>query len=402
MASVVIKTLSTGERVYYANVKRDEKWTRVPTGIEAKGPRSEKLAQAWANAKQKEIDEEAKRDPVPEVKLCGPLVEEWIKSLANRAKQEDEWRARKYLLPRFATLPVRSITKGEVVKWLDELARTKKVLRKRDGKASESADVLSGASRKKLFTLLSRFLSWACAREYVEANACKAVPTLERPQADGERKTAWLSDPAKVQAMCWCLGPNFGLMFATARVGGMRLCEVVGLRVGDTDWLEDGVLHVQHSYDVRMLKEDTGRSPNRKEKWSPCHDATVAASLLALAKRRREAGASESDRLFDHLPKRPGTIRQACSRAWHAAAKAVGGVDGLGWYESRRHSFASQALANGARYEEVSKALGHATVDTTARFYDRHRERSFASLPSTDIGAPLPEPAKVLQLRRVS
>jgi hypothetical protein len=63
MASVVIKTLSTGERVYYANVKRGDKWTRVPTGIESKGPRSEKLAQAFADAKQKAIDDEAQRAP---------------------------------------------------------------------------------------------------------------------------------------------------------------------------------------------------------------------------------------------------------------------------------------------------------------------------------------------------
>jgi hypothetical protein len=69
------------------------------------------------------------------------------------------------------------------------------------------------------------------------------------------------------------------------------------------------------------------------------------------------------------------------------------------WYESSRHTFASRALAGGARYEEVSKALGHSSVAVTARYYDRHQERSFASLPSVDLGQPSPE-GKVLNFPR--
>jgi integrase len=402
MASVVIKTLSDGRRVYYAQVKRAGGWTRIPTGIEAKGPRSEKAAQQIADAKQNEIDEAEKHppQPEPEVKLCGPLLEEWIESLDNRAHKTDEWQAKKYLLPRFAELPIKSVTKSTVIKWLDELAMTKKTTRTRKGKTIKSAEALSSASQKKLFTLLSRFLSWCSARDYIDSNPCLNVPTTERPQDSAKRKRPWLSDAAKVQAMCWALGPRFGLMFAAARTGGLRLCEVAGLRLSDTDWLEaEGNLHVRFSYDREQLKEDKGHGPDRKDKWSPIHDATVAVSLVALAERRRAAGAKEDDRLSDHLPVNEGAIRTACARAWRDAAAAVGGVDGLGWYESSRHSFVSGGLAAGARFEDLSKAVGHSSPSVTARYYV---ERKFASVPTSDIGAAPPEPAKVIPLRRVS
>jgi integrase len=381
MASVAIRQQKQGA-FYYAQVKRDGKWTWVPTGIEAMGKRTHSAAIAFADAKQKQIDEEAKNPPQPqsEVKMCGPLLEEWLKALDNRSADNDRCRGNKYLVPRFKDLPVTKLTKGEVVTWLREL------------KAGE----LAGGSRKKLFTLLSRFCSWLSAGDNIDANPCRNVPTTERPQDDGKKRRPWLDDEAKVRAMMFALGPTYGLMFATARTGGLRLCETAGLRVGDTDSLESGVLHVRYSYDVAMLKEDKGRGPERKDKWSPIHDPTVAAALLALAQRRRDAGAKEDDRLFDHLSAKPNAIRVACSRRWRKAATLVGVTD-LSWYESSRHSFASKALASGARYEEVSKALGHGNVNTTARYYDRHVEQKFASLPKSDLGASLPE-GKVIRL----
>jgi integrase len=191
-------------------------------------------------------------------------------------------------------------------------------------------------------------------------------------------------------------------MFMVSRTGGLRPpCEVAGLRVSDTDLLESqGVVRVRYSYDTPMLKEDKGRGTARKKKLAPIHDPTVAGALLALAKRRRDAGASEEDRLFDHLPAKPGAIRTAWKRVWDAAKEAVPGVE-LQPYEMARHSFASKALANKARYEEVSKALGHASLNTTARYYDRHVEREFSSLPATDVGAPLPD-AKVLPFKKAA
>ena len=221
----------------------------------------------------------------------------------------------------------------------------------------------------------------------------------ERPQDNAKRDRPWLQDEATVRAMMWALPPTFALMFATGRTSGMRPSEVVGLRVADTDELAaSGVLTVRYSYAIALLKQDKGRTDQtRKKTLAPIHDTTVAAALLAVAARRRAAGAKEEDRLFDGLPAKPAAIRRAWSRAWKAAAARVG-VSGLGWYESTRHSFASKALASKARYEEVSKALGHASVTTTSRYYDRHVEREFSTLPTTDVGAPLPD-NKVLPLR---
>jgi len=282
------------------------------------------------------------------------------------------------------------LTKGAVVKWLRE---------RRGAKVSEP-------SLKASFILLSRFCSWLSAADIIEANPCRAVPTVERPQDSPKRERPWLQDETVVRALVFALPPSYALMFAVGRTCGARPAEVCGLRVADTDRLEaEGVLTVRGSYDQGMLKEDKGRGGARKSKLAPIHDPTVAGALLGLAKRRREAGAKDGDRLFDHLLAKPGAMRTAWARAFkkakaavEAAATRVAGEPvtiPTKWYDSTRHSFASDALAHGARYEEVSKALGHASVATTARYYDRQVERAFATLPARNLGAPVQE-AKVL------
>lgn len=339
---------------------------------------SKKTAQRWIDAFEAEI-QAGKPDP-RQLPLCGPLLEKWIDSLSNRDAENDRWRARKHLTPRFKDLRVDRLTKGEIVRWLRELTAAK----------------VSGPSAKKLFTLLSRFCSWLAAADVISGNPCRDVPAAERPQDNDRRDRPWLQDEAKVRALLFALPPAYALMFATGRTGGLRPSEVAGLRVSDTDRLaREGILSVRYSYDTPLLKQDKGRRDRpRKKTLAPIHDPTVAAALLALAERRRAAGAGPEDRLFDHLPAKPAAMRRAWARAWKAAAAAVGGVEGLVWYESTRHSFASKGVATG-RYEEVSKALGHANLNTTARYYDRHQETAFASLPTTDLGAPLPE-AKIL------
>jgi integrase len=275
-------------------------------------------------------------------------------------------------------LPVDKLTKGEVVSWLRELKATK----------------LSGDSRKKLLGLFSRFCSWLSASDTITSNPVRDIPKIERPVAAAKQPDApYLDDEEKVRAMIFALGPRFGLMFAVSNRAGFRLGEACGLRLSDTGWLEkEGVLRVRHSYDAR-LKGDKGTGA-WKEKFPPLHDAAVAGALLSLATSRKEAGAKPEDRLFDFLPVKPNACRVACSRAWREAAP-LAGVKALTWYTASRHTFASRALAAGASIEQVSAALGHSSPTITQRFYNRHQERGFATLPKLDLSAPLPD-GKVL------
>ena len=265
-----------------------------------------RTVQKWIDGVQAEIDA-GKPDPTAKL-LCGPLMETWIASLDNRAHRIDEAQAKKYLLPRFADMPIKSITKGEVIRWLDEFAKTKKTTRTRKGKTIKSTELLSPASQKKLFTLLSRFLSWASARDHIEGNPCRLVPTGERPQDAGGARRPWLADEEKVRALVYALGPQYRLMFATARAGGLRLNEVCGLRVTDTDTLAaEAVLVVRYSYDKPILKQDKGRA---------------SAQADACADTRRHAGG---------VPAGPGAAQARSGRQGRRSAvrppRAQGGRD---------------------------------------------------------------------------
>jgi hypothetical protein len=167
--------------------------------------RTRKEAQRWCDKKQEDVDA-GKADP-RKAETCGELMETWLESLDNRSADNDRWRAEKYLVPRFKDMRSREITKGLIVTWLRELKAT---------------TPLSGASRKKLFTLLSRFCSWLSAADKIDANPCRAVPTLERPEESGKPERPWLSDEAKVRGILFALPAGYSLMFATGRTGGLR------------------------------------------------------------------------------------------------------------------------------------------------------------------------------------
>ena len=369
MASIAIKTLLDGRAGLLRARQKSQPVDVVPDRHrrQGQGVRKGGAADRGREAKRR-LDDETKnpRKPVPVVKLCGPLLDEWLAALDNRGASDDRWRGKKYLVPRFKDLPVDRLTKGEVVAWLRELKATTK---------------LTGGTRRKIFGLLSRFCSWLSASDTISSNVCRDVGTKERAtRRRAAQSPVVLRRGESARDDVRHVPPGFALMFAVGRTGGLRLCEVAGLRVADTDTLGEGVLHVRYSYDRPQLKEDKGLSADRKAKWAPIHDSTVAASLAALAKRRRDAGAKGTSVCSDPTPGQSagyphGGVERLAQRSregrWCGRARLL-----------RIHAalvFASKALANGARFEVVSKALGHSNVAITAKHYDRHVERKFAT-----------------------
>jgi hypothetical protein len=65
-------------------------------------------------------------------------------------------------------------------------------------------------------------------------------------------------DETKVPELAAALGHDLGLAFYLANRSGMRLGEVVGLRMGDLDFLPDGVIRVAHSYGGPLKEDRTG------------------------------------------------------------------------------------------------------------------------------------------------
>lgn len=312
---------------------------------------------------------------------CGPLMEEWAASLSNRSAEDDRSRVRRYVLPCFAERTVKEVTVPIVIRWMDQL---------------KAAGKLSASSQRHCLNLVSRFFSWAIERGLASVNPVRQIPMGKRPQPQQRRDVPWISDETIVRRLVHALPEPVGLLFYLGNRSGLRLGEIVGLRLSDLDGLTDGAVRVRFSYDG-PLKED--KHGTGKVKWVPA--AEDAAALLGpwLAK-RRAAGAGPEDYVFP-CANRGGSYyrKEYVEGCWERVARDLG--LSLTWYQATRHSFVSRNLSAGASLDEVSAAVGHSSPLVTKRYYDHHIRKKFSPTlrQGLGLGLALPE-AKILHLPR--
>ena len=350
-----------------ASGERKQRW-KLLAGVQTKKQATQELARV-------EREVAAGRDPFPErvaPSSIRPLLDQWGKSLKNRNADDDRSRTKRQLVPRFGKMTLEQITLPVVMTWIDELG--------------ESG--LSPQTQRHALNTLSRFFSWCIERGLATINPVRMVPVGKRPTPPIDRDQPWLEDETTVPELVTALGNDLGLAFYLANRSGMRLGEVVGLRMGDLDFLADGVIRVAHSYGGPLKEDRTGEG---KVKWIPAPSDAEEMLKLHLA-RRRLNGAKADDLVF--MPP-PGGRRRKLSWAgyrkesveaeWDRASAAVGVT--MSWYQATRHTAVSRALKAGVPLDQVSAAVGHASPETTRRSYAHYVRKDFAA------GLRLPMPA---------
>ena len=148
-------------------------------------------------------------------------------------------------------------------------------------------------------------------------------------------------------------GPKYKAALATAYGAGLRVAEVVALKVSDVD-------------STRMLlRVEQGKS--RRDRY-----AMLSPQLLALLRAwwregRRRGVMLPQGWLFPGCdPVNPLTTRQL-NRAVHAAAAAAG-INKQVTPHTLRHSFATHLLEQDIDIRVIQVLLGHAKLDTTALY----------------------------------
>ena len=148
-------------------------------------------------------------------------------------------------------------------------------------------------------------------------------------------------------------GPKYSAAFATAYGAGLRVSEVVALKIGDID------------SERMLLRIEQGKG--RKDRY-----AMLSPQLLE----RLRDWWREGRRLGVLLPRgwlfpgrnpvEPLSTRQL-NRAVHAAAEAAGIKKRVSPH-TLRHSFATHLLEQDTDIRIIQVLLGHAKLDTTARY----------------------------------
>ena len=190
----------------------------------------------------------------------------------------------------------------------------------------------------------------------------------------------WLEDEDKVPELVKALGGDVGLMFYLSNRSGMRLGEVCGLRMGDLEFLREGVIRVAHSYGGPLKEDKRGEG---KVKWVPA--PTDAERMLNVHLRRRKLAGAKADDLAFVPPKPPrkrrvsgwaGYRKEHVHDTWEKARQTVG--LSLTWYQATRHTAVSRALKAGVPLDEVAAAVGHSSPEVTARHYAHFVRKAFA------------------------
>jgi site-specific recombinase XerD len=169
-------------------------------------------------------------------------------------------------------------------------------------------------------------------------------------------------------------GPKYKAAFATAYGAGLRVSEVVALKGGDID------------SERMLLRVEQGKG--RKDRHAMLSPQLLDQLRAWWREGRRRGALLPAGWLFPgRNPIEPLSTRQL-NRAVHAAAEAAGIKKRVSPH-TLRHSFATHLLEQDTDIRVIQVLLGHAKLDTTAR-YTRVANTTIRSVTSPlDCLAPL-------------
>ena len=148
-------------------------------------------------------------------------------------------------------------------------------------------------------------------------------------------------------------GPKYKAAFATAYGAGLRVSEVVALKVGDID------------SERMLLRVEQGKG--RKDRHAMLSPQLLELLRIWWREGRRRGALLPAGWLFPgRNPIEPMSTRQL-NRAVHAAAEAAGIKKRVSPH-TLRHSFATHLLEQDIDIRVIQVLLGHAKLDTTARY----------------------------------
>lgn len=359
----------------------DGVWKMMNSGQSTKAQARQILAQVEARIAAGKVGLVLpEQQPAQQEPPSRDLMRAWAATLANRNAIDDRQRLERHILPVFGDKPVKLITLAAVMQWLD---------------AMRAKGKLAAGSMRHNLNLLSRFFGWAVVRGHAEINPVRLIPTGSRPQEVQRRDTPWLDDDAIVRKLFHALPEPFNLMFYLGNRSGLRLGEIVGLRMSDMDQLAQGSIRVRFSHEG-PLKED--KRQQGKMKWAPAANDAAALFRPWLTQRLAQ-GAQPEDLLFPCENRNGRPYRKELLEArWEAAAESL--KLEMTFYQATRHSFVSRSLARGASLDEVSSAVGHSSPVVTRRYYDHHVRRSFSPTLCGGLGLDGNGQAAIVQLHR--
>lgn len=296
-----------------------------------------KKAESAAAVAEAEARKLGWRDPAAGLKTWGEWSTAWWASRAVEAGtlQRDAYRLNKYLLPRWADVPLAHITRHEVKLWATELG----------------AD-LAPASVQRILYLLSTSLTAAMDAELITTNPAFRIRIVK-----GETTTERFLTRDEFSSLLEEIPPGFDSAVVSFLVGtGARWGEAVGAHVKRLD-LVRGNLRIAEVWDDAMHRVKP-YPKGRKIRDVPVPD-------WVLDQVETQIDGRTTGLLFEKNGTPPDAHNWR-ARVWAPAVKRAN--IGHTRIHDLRHTYASWLLQDGVPLAEVGKLLGHVSPITTQRY----------------------------------
>lgn len=265
-----------------------------------------------------------------------------------------------YSRDRFGAVPVRSLHADEVATWLHKL-QTKE----RPGRPSRPiAPKTKSHVLKAMRQVLAKGVEWG----YLERNPARpsAVKGPKQIATEVQPFVSW----AEVEHVARSAGARNAPLIVFACATGMRPAEMIALRWADVD-----------------LPARTCRVRGTK---TAAADRTILLQRRALNALAALPSPLRTSQLVFTAPNGgPILLDNWRKRVWNPALKEAG-LSHRPLYQMR-HSFATLALAQGARIEAIGRQLGHSDISVTLKHYARFlpaADDAFLAALDTPSGRP--------------
>jgi integrase len=273
------------------------------------------------------------------------FVKEWRSSVAVNLKgstiRAAESHLRAHIIPKLGSLPLTEINTKTVQSFVAYLAT--------GGRSKKTVE-------NALLTL-SSILRTAKAWDYACANFSLADITMPR---EGVKKEQRCFTDAEVGKILSAAPESFGTILAVTAVLGLRIGEVLALRVSDVDFVRK-ILRVRQSVDAAT------RNVQAVKSQASSADVPMPSHLDARLRKYLQTHDGKSDLLFVNRRGRPFSANKLREKVLHPLLVKLGIP--RGGFHSMRHGATSALLADGATPAVVQRQLRHSDPRITLGIY---------------------------------
>lgn len=251
-----------------------------------------------------------------------------------------------YIVPRWGDYPLRRVSSVEVEDWLKTLK-------------------LAASSRAKIRNLMSTVFRHAIRWGWLSQNE----NPIAMVRVSSKRQRVPVTLTAEEFRTLFAVLPDrertMGTICATT---GLRICEVLGLKWEDIDFLQKtaNVLRSFVDGSIGPCKTEVSQQP------VPL-DEIVLEELVGWRSTCLYSQAEDwvfgSERLFGRMPVWPDSLR---SKVLQPAARKAGITKQMGWH-TFRHTYSSLLAETGKDVKVVQELMRHAKVSTTMDLYTHAR-----------------------------